>query len=111
MPIFLHFGSKLEASINVIYILINSGELEMKIFSLCIPERFKPRVVSRIANAAAISRRQSVQSNRGTPRFAILQSARSRMFLRVISNAISSQKWLGKREEGRKAGGGSGDGE
>lgn len=49
------------------------------------------RVAQGVANAAAILRRQSVRSNRKTPLFAILQSARNRTFLRVISNAISSR--------------------
>lgn len=64
--------------------------------------------MSRIANATAILRRQSVRSNRKIPRFAILQSARNRTFLRVISNAISSRVWPergGERDEGGQADG------
>lgn len=63
----------------------------MEILSSRTLERSESRRVSRIANAATILRRQSVRSNRKTPRFAILQSARNRTFLRVISNAISSR--------------------
>lgn len=66
-------------------------ESEMEILSSRTLERSESRRVSRIANAATILRRQSVRSNRKTPRFAILQSARNRTFLRVISNAISSR--------------------
>lgn len=72
----------------------------MEILSTRTLERSESRRVSRIANAAAILRRQSVRSNRKTPRFAILQSARNRTFLRVISNAISSRV----RPEGRERG-------
>lgn len=76
---------------------MHSRGLEMILSSHAPLEWFEPHGCRESRIAAAISRRQSLRSN---PRFAILQSAGSRMFLRVISNAISSRVWPG-REGGR----------
>lgn len=78
-------------------------ESEMEILSSHNPRAIGiAQGVANRTNAAAILRRQSVQSNRKIPQFAILQSARNRTFLRVISNAISSRLWP---EEGGQADG------
>jgi len=93
--------------INTIYIYIMHIRNRKRKFSRRTPSNDPNRARCRESrHAAAILRRQSVRSNRKIPRFAILQSAWNRTFLRVISNAISSRVYPEERE-GEQVDGGS----